>query len=193
MKTTIIKFKKDFFLNWMIAVGFSWPISLILAIILSYLIINPFYPKETNLIVGLCLGGTTGFAQWILLKKYFKISIWWIFASAIGIGVPVALIVISEEMGIVLPEPLNNENVSIILSSCIGGLLTGLLQMPILKSVTKYAVWWIPISTFCWGIAMFPGIFIEGFILVIGGVILAALSGYSIMQLLKFPKKEMLN
>ena len=193
MKTTIIKFKKDFFLNWMIAVGFSWPISLLLAIILSYLIINPFYPKETNLIVGLCLGGTTGFAQWILLKKYFKISIWWIFASAIGIGVPVALVVISEEMGIVLPEPLNNENVSIILSSCIGGLLTGLLQMPILKSVTKYAVWWIPISTFCWGIAMFPGIFIEGFILVIGGVILAALSGYSIMQLLKFPKKEMLN
>ena len=92
-------------------------------------------------------------------------------------------------MGIVLPEPLNNENVSIIVSSCIGGLLTGLLQAPLLKYVTKYAIWWIPISTACWGIAMFPGIYIEGFILVIGGVILAALSGLSIIQLLKFPKK----
>ena len=189
MKTKPIKFKKDFFLNWMLVVSGSWPISIILAIILSHIIINPFYPKETNLIVGLCLGGTTGFAQWILLKKYFKISLWWIFASAIGIGVPFALIVISEEMGIVLPEPLNNENVSIIVSSCIGGLLTGLLQAPLLKSVTKYSIWWIPISTVCWGIAMFPGIYIEGFILVVGGVILAALSGYSIMKLLKFPKK----
>ena len=176
----------------MIAVSFSWPISILLAILLSHLIINPFFPKETNLIVGLCLGGATGFAQWILLKKYFKISLWWIFAAAIGIGVPVALIVISEEMGIVLPEPLNNENVSIIVSSFIGGLLTGILQAPLLKSVTKYAIWWIPISTACWGIAMFPGIYIEGFILVIGGFILAALSGYAIMQLLKYPKKEVL-
>jgi len=193
METTPIKFKKDFFLNWMIAVSFSWPTSLVLAIILSHLIINPFYPKETNLIVGLCLGGTTGFAQWILLKKYFKISIWWIFASAIGVGVPIALMVISEETGIVLPELLNNDTVSFVLVGCIGGLLTGLLQMLLLKSVTKYWAWWIPISTACWGIAMFPGIFIEGFILVIGGVILAALSYYAFKLLLRFPTNRMPN
>lgn len=185
METTPIKFKKNFFLYWMLAVSFSWPLSIILAIILSYLIINPFYPKETNLIVGLCLGGTTGFAQWILLKKYFKISIWWVFASAIGIGIPVALIVICEEMGIILPELLKNENLSLVLVGCIGGLLTGVLQMPVLKTVTKNSIWWIPTCAVCWGAALFPGIFISGFILVVGGLIMGLLSYLTIKFILK--------
>jgi hypothetical protein len=177
--------KKQFLRKWILAIGISWPIGLIAAIILSETIVNFFYPKETNLIVGLCIGGATGFAQWYVLKKSFHISSWWILASAIGIGVPMGFMVILHELEVVLPTPLDNENVSLIVVSCFAGLFTGLLQFSMLKPISKHASRWIIISLICWFLTMLPALFIEGFIFVIGGVILGILTGYSFLWFLK--------
>lgn len=183
MKAVNFKIKKRFLGEWILAVSIAWPAGVFMAIILSETIVNLFYPEETNLIVGLCIGGATGFAQWLVLKKSFKVSIWWIFASAIGFGIPFSVLVILEETGTVLPEPLNNENLNVFIVGCIGGFLTGLLQMPVFKSISKYSGWWVAISSIGWGISMLSTV-------MVGGVILGVLTGFSVLWLLKFPLEE---
>lgn len=159
-----------------------------MAFILSYAVVNIFYPKETNLILGLCIGGAVGFAQWLVLKKYFKIKGWWIFASAIGIGIPYIVEVIFDETGIILPESFNNEYFSRFIIGCFGGFLSGMLQVPTLKSLSQYSGWWVVISTIGWGIAMLPLTFVA--YMVLGGIELGALLGFSVLWLLKFPLEE---
>lgn len=166
----------------------AWPIGIIMAFILSYAVLNIFYPKETNLILGLCIGGAVGFAQWFVLKKHFKIKGWWIVASAIGIGIPYIAEVIFDETGIVLPESFNNEYLSRFIIGCIGGFLSGMLQLSALKSLSKCSGWWVVVSTIAWGIAMLPLTFVA--YMVLGGIELGVLTGIYIFWLLKFPLEE---
>ncbi len=57
MKVTLTKDEKRFLGQWVLASGIAWLVGIILAIVLSYTVVNYFYPRETNLIVGLCVGG----------------------------------------------------------------------------------------------------------------------------------------
>jgi len=79
---------KKFLLNWILANGIGWLVGIISAIILSYLVVNAFYQKETNLILGLCIGASTGYAQWFVLKRKFKISSLWVLVCTICMGIP---------------------------------------------------------------------------------------------------------
>lgn len=69
------KNRKQLFGRLVLATGIAWPVGIILAIVLYFAVVNQFYPKEANLIVGLCLGTGVGYSQWLIMKKYFKISI----------------------------------------------------------------------------------------------------------------------
>ena len=76
MNVKLSQDEKKFWSWWVLANGIGFPVGFILAIILSYAVANIFYPKETNLIVGLCVGGVvhaliTGFA----LLKLFEFPI----------------------------------------------------------------------------------------------------------------------
>jgi hypothetical protein len=178
------KFKqneKNFLGKWVLANAIAWVLGIILAIVLSYAVVNLFYPKETNLIVGLILGGTVGFSQWFIIKKHFKISTWWFWASAIGIGIPFIAEVILMEFGVIESGLIGYELLDQAIQIFIGGLLTGLFQFSILKSHSKKGIWWIVISTFGWGVSWF------GFPL--GGVILGIITGFAILNLLEFPVK----
>lgn len=184
------KLKKTFLFEWIMVIGASWPISAIIAIILSYTVLNLFYPKETNLIVGLCMGGLTGFAQWFLLKEYQKISKWWIFLTAIGFGIPYAAMILLFENGIALPFPLNNENIAYVIFSCVGGFFTGLLQIPILKSFLKKTWWWLAVNTFAWGISMSTRLIFEGIDIIFGGFLLGILTGYPLIWLINYRNEK---
>lgn len=58
---------KKILLNWIFVNGIGWMVGFFGVFVLSYQVANIFYPKETNLILGLCIGACVGYAQ------YFKI------------------------------------------------------------------------------------------------------------------------
>lgn len=176
MNLKFTKTEKQFLGRLVLVTGIAWPVGIILAIVLSYAVVNQFYPKETNLIVGLCLGAVVGYSQWSVLKKYFKISTWWIWASTIGIGLPFVAEVIYFEFGGSGNDLFKSELLSQIIILSVGGLLTGLLQIKIIKSLSKRSFRWIIINTLAWGISW------TGFFL--GGVILGLITGLAMLRLL---------
>lgn len=177
-----LKFTKDerkFLGKWVLTNSIAWPIGIIVAIVLSYGIVNQFYHKETNLIVGLCLGAVVASSQWLVIRRYFKIGIWWIFAAGLGIGLPFILeVLISELSG----NEIGMTGIEIIDQAMllfIGGVITGLLQFNIFKSLASKFKWWIIISAFAWGIGWF-GLFF-------GGLILGLTTGIAILRLFELP------
>jgi len=177
-----LKFTQDeqkFLGKLTIATGIAWPVGLIVTIVLSYGVVNLFYPKDTNLIAGLCIGAVVAFSQWLIMKRYFKIGTWWIFAAAIGMGLPFVIEFIFFELrgnelsitGIELLEP------AVFLFVC--GLITGLLQYSSLKLLTSKFRWWIIISALAWGLGWFG--------LMLGGVIFGLISGITFLRLFKLP------
>ena len=181
MNLKITKDEKVFLGKWVLANGISWLLGIIVAIVLSYGIVNLFYPEDTNLVVGLCLGTIVTYSQWFILKQYFIISIWWIFSASIGIGLPFVLIFIFLELGgreISISE-IEIIDQAILFFFC--GLLTGLLQYKVLKSFSNKSAWWIIISGLAWGVSWF-GLFL-------GGAILGLITGIALLYLLEFPEK----
>lgn len=193
MKTSKLIIQRQFLIRWVLWVSIAWPVGGILAIILSYTIVNLFYPEETNLIVGLVIGGTVGFAQWLVLKKLVKMSGWWILACAIGIGLPIIMAsiqfeIIGNESGLIESEFLGR-----LILGVLGGLLTGLLQLKLLIPHSKKALWWIAINIVAWGLCFLltasdsP---LTMLLLLFGGVLLGAITGIGILWLLKIPTEE---
>jgi hypothetical protein len=190
MKKSNANFFKQFLGKWILAISIAWPAGAILAIILSYAIVNLFYPKETNLIVGLCIGGAVGFAQWLVFKKSFRVGIWWIISSALGVGLTSVAMVLLEETETINPGSAVNEYISWFIAACVGGFLNGIFQLPSLRKISKHSVWWVAVSTFGWGFAMLSHSIAEGVGFIFGGVLLACITGFSFLWLLKFPVNQ---
>jgi hypothetical protein len=52
-------------------------VGLLGAIVLSHLAVNLVYPKETNLIVGLCTGAAVGSFQMVAVRRWITLSRGW--------------------------------------------------------------------------------------------------------------------
>ena len=187
MNSEIKQVGKKFLGQWILATSIGWPVGMFLAFLLSYEVVNLFYHKETSLIIGLCLGAVVGFSQWNIINEYSKISAWWIWASAIGIGLPFVVDVLLVEL-VGVESVLKNDILGRFITGVIGGLLIGLLQINVVKSLSKKGIWWIVISPLAWGISWLStaiGAGVGDFI--IGGVVLGAITGIAILWLLQFP------
>lgn len=157
---------------------------MIVSFIVAY-IVNIVYPKETNLVVGLCVGAVVGYSQWLVLKKQRKISSFWGMACAIGMGLPFIVVVVLHEVGIQLPD---RELLSRIGIGIIGGLLSGLLQVRLLRTYYARAAWWILASSAGWGLCWLAttiGVPLIG--LIVGGIILGLVTGFCLLWIQKFP------
>jgi hypothetical protein len=139
---------------WLVANAIAWPLGILLAIILSYAIVNIFHPEETNLIIGFSTAITIGFAQWKVLKKLMTISMLWIVAPGIGIGFPYAWVTINVESGNNLPLLLNTEWVFMALLFFICGAFVGLIQSRLKSINTGKSYIWILLSGIAWSISI---------------------------------------
>lgn len=177
--------EKKFLLNWITANGIGWLVGSIGAIILSYLVVNIFYHKETNLIVGLCIGASVGYAQWFVLKRKFKISSLWGLVCTVCMGIPFIAEVIMDESGHKIPYFQGDyEFLGRLIFGMIVGLVIGLLQMQFLKPYFKKAAWWIAASSVGWGVCFLASsvpmpLAMLG--MLSGGVLLGLITGYSII------------
>lgn len=62
--------------RWLIATAAGWTI--------GALLIPPFNAEGQEFIVGMILGLTTGFCQWLILRKEVNLAGWWIVIMLVG-------------------------------------------------------------------------------------------------------------
>lgn len=127
-------------MRWSVATVIGWVLGMVLAIVLSYLVVNPFYPRETNLIVGICLGAAVAMSQKLAVRRWIGLAPMFVWGAAIGIGIPFVATVILDELG---TTPGASVSTGLML---FGAALCGLLQLPALRPYTTRARWW-PIAT----------------------------------------------
>ncbi|TSA24660.1 MAG: serine/threonine protein kinase [Bacteroidetes bacterium] len=179
---------KFFLVKWIGVTSISWMVGLILSFVVAYLV-NSIYPKETNLVLGLCVGASVGYSQWgFLLRKQMKITGWWGMASTFGLGIPFILVVIGNEVGVDLPDLPGGDMTDRLIIGLLGGLLGGLLQYPLLKHQFRRTYLWILASSIAWGscwmTTAIPGI--SGFIgVIMGGIFLSVITGACLIYLPK--------
>ena len=133
--------------------GIGWLVGSVGAFVLSAFVVNIFYEKETNLIVGLCIGASIGYAQWLVLKSHFKISSLWGLVCTLCLGIPFIVVVLLNESGINAPSfPGEHIIFSRTIIGLIVGSVIGILQMKFLKPYFKKAFRWVLVSSIGWGI-----------------------------------------
>ncbi len=163
-----------FWARWLIASVIGWVIGIILAIVLSYAVVNLFYDKTTNLIVGLVLGAGVGLAQMIAVRKVMPLTWRWVWGAAIGLGVPFIVAVVIDEVWFAEVETIE---AGFVIVGAAGGALAGLLQKRALRPHTHRTEWWILASTVSWSLAWLGNIVLGEAGIAVGGVILGAVSG----------------
>lgn len=180
-------FEKLFLWKWILYTFISFPVGLFLSFPLAYLI-NIIYPKETNLVVGICIGAAAGYSQWLVLRKNVPIKSFWGLASGIGIGIPFILTVVLNETGIKVQDISENNITGWLLTGVIGGLLSALLQWPLLKPFFRKAGWWLAINPAGWGVS-FLTIQLTGRSVLagsgIGAILLGVITGIGILWINK--------
>ena len=144
------KFERTFLAKWILVTSGACVLGLPVSFIVAA-IFNIVYPKETNLVVAPCIGAMVGYSQWLVLRKQIAVSGWWGLACAIGLGVPFIVGEILDEVGF-LPHLPGGKILGLTIVGIIGGLLSGLLQMPLLRPHFAKAGWWILASSIGWGI-----------------------------------------
>ena len=174
-----------FLLQWILANGIGWLGGSLGTFILSYFVVNIYYDKETNLIAGLCLGGGIGFAHWIVLKKWYKISPRWILISTLCLGIPVILVELMNDIWQVYTNFYGDLKIlGRLLNGLILGSAIGLLQMPLLRPFFKKAPLWIPGSSIGWGVCSVVMLLPMPFatiVVLVGGFLLGAITGLFLM------------
>ena len=170
--------------RWLVATFVGWVVGVIVASVLSYLVVSLFYPKETTLIVGLCMAAGVALAQKIAVRRSVPLAGRWVWGAAVGLGAPFMAATIVDELwfstaGLSRGWP--------ILIAVVGGALAGVLQAGALRPHTSRAHWWTLASLMSWGLACLTSTVLgeAGFLL--GGVVLGGVSGGLLIWLLGSP------
>lgn len=151
--------------------------------------------ERTQCYLGLGMGAGIGYAQVRVTTRALQIGNGWGWASVVGLAVPFVAADIIRAIWPGLPYMY-----SLWASATCGGLLVGFLQRPMLRPHSMRANWWIPASMVGWLLAaatpllygnvpgVGPGVgaaFLSVAAIPLGGVILGAVTGGSLVWLLR--------
>lgn len=130
--------------------------------------------------LGFVTGLVLGLAQWLVLRGLFRGSSWWIVATALGWAIGFA-------GGAYLANLANLVDLSFSLAlGATIGLCSGIAQWLVMRRVSSYAAWWVPVSIFCWSSAF---LYYQGGINLRGaffGLLVGILSGWALVGILNF-------
>ena len=104
-------------------------------------------------IIGLCIGLT----QWLLLRKRFKLSSFWVYSVAIGFIIAELIVgFVLWKLDINRGEHtfIEGKPVTHALILTFTGLIIGLIQLPMLKGYFSEVAYWIIASALAWGISI---------------------------------------
>lgn len=167
---------------WLLATVIGWVVGIIVAIILSYTIVNLFHPEETNLIVGLCVGAGVGSAQVIAVRRVLSLTWGWVLGAIVGMGVPytVAVLLTEDWLGAIQVS-----EIWLIPIVVVAGVLAGVIQVTALTRHTLRARWWIWASVVAWGVTWFISFTLRKPGLLVGVLVHGALSGLFLIWLVR--------
>jgi len=168
--------------RWLLGTLIGWFVGILFAIGLSYAVVGLFFAEETNLIVGLVLGAAVGLAQLVAVRGVLLLTGRWVWGAAAGLGVPFIVGVVVSGVWFNVTE---TSDTWLVLVALAGGALAGLLQAPVLKHHTSRALWWIPASSVSWGVAWLASVAWAEAGLLLGGVVLGAVSGSLLIWMLR--------
>jgi hypothetical protein len=169
-----------FWVRWVVATIIGWFVGTLAAFILSDVVVNLVYPKETGLILGLCLGAGVGLSQKIAVRRRITLAHSWVWGAMVGIGIPFAVVVLHNEL-----RPGAGESWPELPALIIGGAICGLLQVPALRPHTSWVYWWVLASTASWSLAWSIA---ELEFFFAPPLVLGAVSGGVLLWLRKVPK-----
>jgi hypothetical protein len=93
-----------------------------------------------------------GFGQWMILRRYFHLSRWWIVSTPLGIG-------LLHFLNDGFPNAYD-QSAAVLVS----GLLVGILQWNLIRpAINSSAKWWIVASVLGWSIGWLIGLLIFNF------------------------------
>ena len=164
--------------RWLIATAVGSIVGLLGAIVLSDLVVNLVYPKETNLIVGICTGAAVGFFQMIAARPWITLSRGWVWGAMVGMGIPFVAVVLVDEFGLgVSALPLGW---LFGLTAITGAVIGGLLQARVLRPYTSRASWWVAATIVSWAPVWLLGV-------LPGGIVMGVVGGGLFIWLLRAP------
>jgi len=169
----------EFWARWTLATMVGWVFGFVLAIVLSELVVNLVYPKETNLIVGICLGISVSYCQRFAVRRWLRLGRAYVWGAAIGIGIPFVAIVVLTEIGrqpgaLLATGPLGS-----------GALVAGILQLPALRPHASQVGWWVLATTVLWTAAWIVSRWPSGLALIAATFLHGAGSGAMLLWLLR--------
>ena len=175
-----------FWRTWVLATTIGWPAGIITAFIVAH-VVNLVYPKETNLVFGLCLGAVVGYMQRRFAKNPITASGRWVLSTSIGMGIPFVVGVIAHEIWSGIPGLVPGALPSLVLIVAVGGLITGLMQFRNMRRHSRRSGWWVLASLVGSGLGWLAMDLGFPFGLLIGGVPLGMVTGGAMVWLLHSP------
>jgi hypothetical protein len=176
--------------RWLLATLIGYVVGAGFAIVLTGTIggiaslLGLFHPRETDLIVGLCVGAAIGLAQVIALRQILALNYGWVWGGLVGFGLPFTLDVLLDEGWLgAIEVPL----AWLITVGIIAGALAGIIQTAALRRHTPRAGWWTWMSAASFGIASlcFFSLDDAGLGLIAGMLVVGVLSGAFLVWLVK--------
>jgi hypothetical protein len=166
--------------RWLVATVFGWVVGIVVAIVLSYTVVNLFHPEETNLITGLCVGAAIGCAQVVAVRRVLLLQWWWVFGAMVGFGVPYTVFVLFAESWFGAIQVSAMWLIPIVVAV---GALAGVIQVGALKRHTLKAHWWTWLSMVTWSLTWLVSFTLRDPALLVGILVHGALSGASLVWL----------
>jgi hypothetical protein len=169
----------EFWARWTLATMVGWVLGFVLAIVLSELVVNLVYPKETNLIVGICLGASVSYCQRFAVRRWLRLGHDYVWGATIGIGIPFVAIVVLTEIG--------HEPGTLLATGLLGGgaLTAGVLQLPALRRHARRVGWWVLATTVLWTAAWIVSRWPSGLALIAATFLHGAGSGATLLWLFR--------
>jgi len=166
--------------KWFRATTLGWLVGFVLVVVLA--MIWDLVGGGVQFIVGVGMGAGVGYMQARVLRTWTGRIQPWLWTSTIGMGVPFLL-------WDVVSAPAMKALFSLPACVLIGGLLTGVLQQPLLRHHFERTSWWIPACVAGWGLpaggialadtGFAPPLFgpLSTLFMFFGGLILGAVTG----------------
>ncbi len=170
---------RRFFLWWMLAfLGF--PIGGELALVL----VGSVDGALSGALGGALAGAVIGAAQWLVLRRYLRVGVEWILATALGMAIGVAIGALLTGAG--------TEIGALLISGLATGIAVGLSQWALLRGRVQAANLWVPVVAAAWplgwpvpwaiGVDVERGYYVFG---ASGALVFAAITGAAMWLMLR--------
>lgn len=177
----------SFMQRWILANFFGWFLGFVLVVVLS--ILWDVFGGGAQFMIGVGMGAGVGLGQAFAARRWLDRPKLWAGASVLGMG---GLFVVADTLhalGLSFPY-------SLPLYVAVGGLLAGVLQLPLLRPHADRRYWWVAASCIGWSVPagllmlndsqLVPEVWgMTAFLatLGLGGILLGAVTGATLVRI----------